>query len=306
MRIKLSTDRIPSRSFTRIGLLVGVPFSFLVGARALSWAAAQWKTWTDGETLTAADLNANFAALQNAITLGTSAERAGASCSALRSAGLTLSGAYWVLNPAAADAMQAGKPVLLFCNQETNGGGWALLQNSVLGPNTMDFWNIPYAARLGRRGRPSLDANFYDGSLYQTSAATYMDVIEDLRGASVIAFVATSDGINNTTMRFNNPMKTIGDDAVYSIHFAAGWSAPDYDGDTSALNCAATFSVTQHYGGCWTYNLGSDADTSGGDTTDTRVGPHVHKGAMMSLMLTADGPNSEYSRVRRISRFVKW
>jgi hypothetical protein len=35
----------------------------LGGVRAVTWAAAQLKTWNDGDTLTAADLNGNFAAL---------------------------------------------------------------------------------------------------------------------------------------------------------------------------------------------------------------------------------------------------
>src|ERR1043165_5132543 len=58
----------PSRSLTRIGLLVGGPLSLCASVRVAAWAAAQLKTWTDGETLTAADLNANFAGLQADIT----------------------------------------------------------------------------------------------------------------------------------------------------------------------------------------------------------------------------------------------
>ena len=75
-----------------------------------------------------------------------------------------------------------------------------------------------------------------------------------------------SDGINNTTMRFNNPVQTSGDMNIYSAQFASGWSAPDYDGDTLGPgNCATNYSsVTQHYSACWNVNLGSDADVSGG------------------------------------------
>lgn len=312
MRNQFTKGRIPSRRFTRIGLMIGVPFAIVGGVQAAGWAAAHLKTWVDGETLTAADLNANFAAMQSAITgifssmPGGSAATAGTSCTALRIAGITRSGAYWIINPAAADAAQVGKPVLVYCDQVTNGGGWAMVLNTVLGVNTLDFWNIPYAARLGRGGRPSLDSTFYDGSLYQTAVATYMDVIEDLRGTSANAFVATSDGINNTTMRFTNPVMTSGNNDVFQNQFAGGWSAPDYDGDTHApANCSSTYNnVTQHYSACWNYSLGSDADTSGGDTADTRVGPHLHKGNVTALGLVGDG--SDYSRVRRISRFVRW
>jgi hypothetical protein len=88
--------------------------------------------------------------------------------------------------------------------------------------------------------------------------------------------------------------------------FASGWSSTDYDGDTDSTNCSSFYNnVTQHYSGCWSYNLGSDADASGGDNTDTRIGPHVHKARAIAIGLTAaDG--SDYTRVRRISRFVKW
>jgi hypothetical protein len=60
-------DRFPSPWATRVGLLVGVPLAIVVGARAVSWAAVTLKAWNDGDTLTAADLNANFAALSSAI-----------------------------------------------------------------------------------------------------------------------------------------------------------------------------------------------------------------------------------------------
>jgi hypothetical protein len=130
-----------------------------------------------------------------------------------------------------------------------------------------------------------------------------MDIIEDLQGKAVMAFVATTDGINNTTMRFNNPAKVSGNDDVYNTHFASGWSAPDYDGDTSTTsNCATQYSnVTQHYGGCWNVNLGSDADTP---FLDSGAGPHIAASIVTALALSSDGPG--YSRVRRLSRFVRW
>lgn len=233
---------------------------------------------------------------------GGSPANAAASCSALLATGVSSSGSYWITNTAAADAAQAGKPVLAYCDQTTNGGGWALIANSVLSPNTLDFWSIPYTQRLGRRGQPSLEANFYDGSLYQTTVASYMDVIEDLQGKVAIALVATSSGINNTSMRFGGAAKVTGNDDIFQNQFAGGWSAPDYDGDTHASNCATMFNgVTQHYTGCWSYNFGSDADS---DSVDGRFGPHLSRVSATALGLSNDG--TDYTRVRRISRFVKW
>jgi hypothetical protein len=47
----------------RIALIIGVPLAVLGGVRAVSWAALTLKSWTTGETLTAADINGNFAML---------------------------------------------------------------------------------------------------------------------------------------------------------------------------------------------------------------------------------------------------
>jgi hypothetical protein len=290
----------------RLSILVAVFLALILGERAVLWAAAQLKSWQNGDLLTAADLNANFAALNTALRPdaqpGGSPATAGASCAALKTLGVTLSGAYYVKNPASADAAMVNATVLVYCDQSSEGGGWVLVQNSVIGTNTSDFWNIPYAARFARRGRPSLDSNFYDGSLYQTAATTYLDVVEDLQGKAATEFIATTDGINNTTMRFTNPTLMSGFQAGYDAQFAAGWSALDYDGDTYPPgNCAATYAVTQHYSGCWVSNLGSDADAP---LLDAGAGPHAHTSLLAALMLAGDG--STYSRVRRISRFVRW
>lgn len=253
------------------------------------------------------DMQSSAASLVTAWEMpGGSPGTAGVSCQALLDSGVTLSGVYWVINPNPADSSQVGLPMRIYCDQDVNGGGWALVYNSVLGAATLDFWNIRYAQRLGRRGRPSLDSNYYDGSLYQTAAVTYMDVIEDLQGKTVIAFAARAAGINNMNMKFGNPVLVSGNSDLFSNQFASGWSAPDFDGDVdSSSNCATLFNnVTQHYGFCWNYNLGSDADISGGDTTDQRLGPHVNNAVLANLGTTGDG--SSYGRVRAIRRYVKW
>jgi hypothetical protein len=56
----------PSWSFTRLGLLVGVPVAVVLGLTAIGWAAAALKSWKSGDVLTADDLNANFTALNGA------------------------------------------------------------------------------------------------------------------------------------------------------------------------------------------------------------------------------------------------
>lgn len=57
----------PSVSFTRIGLLIGIPIAVVVGIQTIVWAAANLKTWSSGDTLTSVDLNKNFTAIDEAL-----------------------------------------------------------------------------------------------------------------------------------------------------------------------------------------------------------------------------------------------
>jgi hypothetical protein len=222
---------------------------------------------------------------------GLTADNPAASCAAALTGGLTRSGPTWLTID--------GVSVEIYCDQETDGGGWALLHNSVMGVDTMSFWHILYGDRLGRRGRPSLDSNFYDGRLYAL-AAELVDVFEDIRGKTVIATQGTISGFDDEHMQLTG-VHTDGDVSLFTGHVTGGWSAPDHDSDLlPGGNCATTYNnVTQHYGGCWIYNLGSD-----GVGADGAVGPHVRNTVLTALGLTEDG--TEYSRVRRISRFVRW
>ena len=213
-------------------------------------------------------------------------------CQALLNAGVALSGTYWIRPSGAA-------PRTAYCDMETNGGGWTLVYNSVLGVNVTEFWNISHWDRFGRRGHPRVESLFYDGSLYQYGR-TYMDVIEDLRGKSVVAMVATTTGIDPYSMRFVSPLYVSGNPQIYASQFASGWAAPDFDSDFFTTgNCAISYSnVTQHYSSCWVYNLGSSTNY------DEGTGPHLGSVVAASMGLYSNG--SAYTRVRRIARYVKW
>lgn len=238
-------------------------------------------------------LAATPAAAQSSPPPGSSPATALENCQALYSAGVALSGTYWI-NP-----LGTG-PRTAYCDMETNGGGWTLVYNSVLGTSVTEFWNISHWERFNRRGRPDINALFYDGSFYQYGRA-YMDVIEDLRGKIVVVLVARASGIDTYSMRFINPVYVSGHPGIYTEQFASGWSSPDFDGDMWSNRCATYYSnVTQHYGSCWYYNLGSDEDAP----TTERAGPHIYHPTAAAIGIATDGTPS--SRVRRISRFTKW
>lgn len=232
------------------------------------------------------------------VAAGTSPSLPATSCAAIHQADASLpSGSYW-LDP---DGAGGAAPAPGYCEMTLSGGGWTLLQNSALGTETTRFWQIRYADRLGRRGTAELGRNFYDGSLY-LAAREVLDVVEDLAGKQAVMVLATFSAFDAGTMRFVGPALLSGDAGVYSQHVASGWSSPDFDGDTSAgSNCATSFAnVTQHYGACWTYSLGADGESP---FEDGHVGPHVPVSLATSLGLTTDG--STYTRVRRITRFVR-
>ncbi|WP_437303155.1 fibrinogen-like YCDxxxxGGGW domain-containing protein [Sorangium sp. So ce388] len=192
----------------------------------------------------------------------------------------------------------------VYCDQETDGGGWALLYNSVGSEEgtTLQFWSIPYAERLGTRGEPALGQNFYRGSLYFVGRE-YRDDIEDLEGTVKEVMRATAEGINSKTMELLGPTHVTGDANIYFAHFLSGWSSQDYDGDTDPDgNCALEFqNVAQHYAQCWEYNLGADADEP---TDDGGWGPHLGTHITERLGLASD--ETRYTRVRRISRWTRW
>jgi hypothetical protein len=196
-----------------------------------------------------------------------------------------------------------GVTVSTLCDQDTAGGGWALLYNSVggAGGTTPAFWNIAFADRLDTLGIPQLDENFYAGSLY-TVATEYRDEIEDIGGALFQAASVVTAGFDETTMTFLGATQVSGVGDIFSCHYLGGWSSTDHDGDLAPENCAANYlGVSQHYCGCWNINLGSDADTP---FEDDNWGPHV--GASPAGALGIQGDGTPYTRVNRLVRWARW
>jgi len=225
-----------------------------------------------------------------------------ASCAEIRDAVGPKSGVYWLRHPDGKSPQFA-----VFCEQTLNGGGWAMVYNSVLtNGQTTAFWQFGYADRFKRFGVQKADTNFYDGSLYLLGK-DYFDIITDLSGKTAVALEMSAIGIDDKTMRFMAPTYKTGAQAIFDHQFKGGWSAKDFDGDDNPSNCAGLFSsVAQHYSSCFAYNLGSDADgTTAPEFFDGGVGPHANSGTVLGpLMLTGDG--SGFSRVKRIARFTRW
>lgn len=234
---------------------------------------------------------------------GNSPANPAASCQALKTANPSApTGLYWV-DPNGGSPSDA---IQLWCEMTLEGGGWALLYNSVGSPagTTQGFWQFSYGQRLSVMGSPDPSANYYNGALYKVGTA-YMDVFWDLGDKQGVAFKATATGINETTMKLANPVMTAGPGSgVYSCHFADGWASYDADYDThSGSNCSAAYgNVAQHYCSCWNMNLGADADGS----TTYGWGPHVHTDTLKGVVSSPSHDGSQYTRVNRIARFVKW
>ena len=222
------------------------------------------------------------------------------SCAELAVAG-SPSGAYWVRHP-----VDANSTFQVYCEQQLNGGGWAMLENSVRRDDgtTTAFWQFKYDDRLKQLGTLAAEQNYYDGGLYLIGTE-YMDVIVDLQDTTIVAALVTATGFNPSTMQFVTPTRVGGNVDIFTRHFAGGWSAQDRDLDLLPnSNCSTVYAnVAQHYDSCWTYSLGADADEP---LLDGGVGPHVHNDVLTSLGLALQPEGGTYSQVKRIARFTRW
>src|ERR1043165_1439784 len=139
--------------------------------------------------------------------LGTQANPA-TSCVALRTAGKP-TGLYFLKDPATNNAFEG------YCDQDRNGGGWALVYRSVLSSgSTTQFWQFPYAQRMDGKGAPMTGANYYAPTLYRVGTE-YMDTVTDINDTTAIALVATATGFDTLTMKFTSPALSVGNQSVF-------------------------------------------------------------------------------------------
>jgi hypothetical protein len=249
---------------------------------------------------------------------------------ALESGQLTMSGVI-TIDP---DGMGPELPLEVYCDQVTDGGGWALVYSSIgtQGPGvTTAFWNIAYDLRLETKvdppgTPPAPSKNCYVGRLYRYGKQYRDDVVDTVGNEVKGALRAKATGINEVTMKLQGAAQDAGNLSfdMYVSQFAAGWSAPGgamNDHDPHPTNCADDWqSVTQHYGGCWNYSLGASTDVNPDpmvmDTLDAGWGPHMINATIKQInmalpmgsaqLVTDGGLNGQASRVGRISRFTRW
>ena len=111
-----------------------------------------------GDSATGSDASGIDAATPDAAALGSQANPA-ASCVVLRDMGAS-SGVYWLKDT-------NGSTFETYCDQQRNGGGWALVYRSVLTTGqTTAFFQLTYAQRMDNKGDPQPGQNFYAGSVY--------------------------------------------------------------------------------------------------------------------------------------------
>lgn len=201
------------------------------------------------------------------------------------------------------EGLGKGPSLAVYCDTQTDGGGWALVYRSVgsTSGTTTAFWSIPYLSRLMVKGSPAPGNNVYVGALYPYGRE-YRDEVEDLAGKTAELFRATTSGIRLDNMIFSDPKLVTGTPVIYGAQFASGWASSDFDADPHAANCASAYAnITQHYSNCWRYNLGADAKAP---FEDGGWGPHLNAGDLTALGLMGDG--TPHPRVARISRWTRW
>jgi hypothetical protein len=268
-------------------VLLGLVGCGSVGNKADPDAAVKMDAAIDGAVMTMPD----------AAALGSQANPA-TSCVALKNAGATTSGLYY-LKDANGTAFQT------YCEQVENGGGWALVYRSVgsAAGTTTAFWQFTYSERLARKGSPAVGSNFYEGAVYRLGLE-YMDTITDLQDKTAVVMTANTSGILVSSMRFQDPVMTSGSTEIYLSQLANGWSSSDHDDDPYSGNCAVFYAnVAQHYTSCFVYGLGARGDAP---YEDAGWGPHLRNQEIAQFQLYMQPSSAMYSRVNAISRYARW
>ncbi|XP_014593040.3 ficolin-3 isoform X2 [Equus caballus] len=179
------------------------------------------------------------------------------SCQELLSQGATLSGWYHLCLP-------EGKALLVFCDMDTEGGGWLVFQRRQDG--SVDFFRSwsSYKAGFG-----SQESKFWLGNenLHQLTLQGTWELrveLEDFNGNRTFASYESFHLLGDTDhyqLVLGKFLKGTAGDSL-SFHSGKPFTTHDADHDTSGGNCAVIVHGAWWYGSCYQSNLNGRYATS--------------------------------------------
>ncbi|XP_048010139.1 tenascin [Megalobrama amblycephala] len=148
-----------------------------------------------------------------------------------------------------------GEPVWVYCDMETDGGGWTVFQRRMDG--STDFFR---SWRDYSKGFGLLSGEFWLGNdiLYTLTSLTPMTLRIDLRSGNDTAFAhyanfSVSSEANHYALELSGYSGTAGDSMKY--HNGRPFSTKDKDPNTLSIHCAKAYMGGWWYKNCYKANL---------------------------------------------------
>ncbi|KAK2903267.1 hypothetical protein Q8A67_007980 [Cirrhinus molitorella] len=148
-----------------------------------------------------------------------------------------------------------GEPVLVYCDMETDGGGWTVFQRRMDG--STDFFR---SWRDYSRGFGLLKGEFWLGNdiLHTLTSRTPMSLRVDLRSGNDTAFAHyanfnVSSEVNHYAIELSGYFGTAGDSMKY--HNGRPFSTKDKDPNILSIHCAKAYMGGWWYKNCYKANL---------------------------------------------------
>uniref|UniRef100_UPI00358EB5C8 tenascin-like n=1 Tax=Myxine glutinosa TaxID=7769 RepID=UPI00358EB5C8 len=149
----------------------------------------------------------------------------------------------------------ASQPLLVFCDMETDGGGWIVFQRRQNGRTEFFRDWKSYVSGFG-----DLNDEFWLGldNLHRLTAQGHKDLRVDLRDGPTAVFAVydnftVGNGRTKYRLKLGNYHGTAGDSLTY--HSGRPFSAPDRDNDIAVTNCAVSYKGAWWYKNCHRANL---------------------------------------------------
>ncbi|XP_067305966.1 tenascin-R [Pseudorasbora parva] len=148
-----------------------------------------------------------------------------------------------------------GEPVWVYCDMETDGGGWTVFQRRIDG--STDFFR---SWRDYSKGFGLLSGEFWLGNdiLYTLTSLSPMSLRIDLRSGNDTAFAhyanfSVNSETNHYAIELSGYSGTAGDSMKY--HNGRPFSTKDKDPDTLSIHCAKAYMGGWWYKNCYKANL---------------------------------------------------